>query len=242
MEDVIGGLAEIGRAVGWYFGAAFLVIVAAWVQFLVRWGDERRELGISRTVLERLISELEQPKSALFMAVVDRFRGSQGDLFPGREQFEDWFRHVQGASARNEGVLFLNYLWGMLSTRRNRLLASDNRVGLAGVRNELKSYRYHRWLNFGLANTAVSLGILGTVTGLWGGFNQIDFSGGDVPAVMEEVMKSLSQALFTTAIGVLISIPIVITGLKMEQQLEEMYGMVCELQNALVATLLQLER
>lgn len=240
MDGVVTGLVEIGRAVGWYFGVAFLGIVIAWMQFMVRWRDEKRELGISKAGLARLLDELEQTDGILHQALADRYYGEQSEDFPDRDQFAAWFHQVRGGS-RHLATLFENYLWGVLSTSRPRLRVMDNRVHLTGVRNELKHYRYHRWLNFGLANTAVSLGILGTVTGLWGGFNQIDFSNDDIASVMQEVMGSLSQALYTTAVGVLISMPIVITGLKMEQQLEELFGQAYEVHNALVATLQEIE-
>ena len=241
MVDVVVGLGEIGRAVGWYFGAAFVAIVAIWVQFMVRWGDEKRELGLSNAGLARLLAELERPRGTLHRALANRHQGEPCEYFADQQQFKVWFEKVRGAGSQSAGLLFHGYLWDVLSSRRTRLRASDNRVNLTGVRNKLKRYRYHRWLNFGLANTAVSLGILGTVTGLWSGFNQIDFGGGDIAGVMDEVMGSLSRALYTTGVGVLISIPIVITGLRMEQQLEEMFGMICEVQNAVVATLRQLE-
>lgn len=240
MDGVAAGLIEIGRAVGWYFGAAFLAIVVAWMQFMVRWRDEKRELGISKSGLVRLLDELERTDGVLHLALTDRYYSEQCDAFPDRDRFATWFDQVRGGS-RHLATLFENYLWSVLSTSRPRLRVVDNRVNLTGVRNELKHYRYHRWLNFGLANTAVSLGILGTVTGLWGGFNQIDFANSDIAGVMQEVMGSLSQALYTTAVGVLISMPIVITGLKMEQQLEELFGQAYEVHNALVATLREIE-
>ena len=240
MDGLAAGLGEIGQAVGWYFGGAFLAIVVAWVQFMVRWWDERRELGISKTGLACLLEEIERPDGVLHQALADRFHGVASEDFPDQQEFAAWFQSAR-SSQRHAAALFENYLWGVLSTHRPRLRAMDNRVNLTGVRNELKRYRYHRWLNFGLANTAVSLGILGTVTGLWGGFNQIDFGGSDIAGVMEEVMSSLSQALYTTAVGVLISMPIVISGLKMEQQLEELFGQVYEVHNALVASLRQIE-
>ena len=241
MEGLVAGVGEIGRAVGWYFGVAFLAIVVAWVQFMVRWWDEKRELGVSKAGLAYLLEELEHPDGVLHRALDDRFHGSVSEDFADRDQFAAWFRDAR-RSHRHAATLFENYLWGVLSTHRLHLRAVDNRVNLTGVRNELKRYRYHRWLNFGLANTAVSLGILGTVTGLWGGFNQIDFGTSDIAGVMEEVMSSLSRALYTTAVGVLISMPIVISGLKMEQQLEELFGQVYEVHNALVATLREIER
>ena len=241
MDSVATGLVEIGRAVGWYFGVAFLAIVVAWMQFMVRWRDEKRELGISKTGLARLLDELERTNGVLHQALADRYYGEQSEDFPDRDRFAAWFHSIRGSS-RHLATLFENYLWSVLNTSRPRLRVVDNRVSLTGVRNELKHYRYHRWLNFGLANTAVSLGILGTVTGLWSGFNQIDFANNDIAGVMQEVMSSLSQALYTTAVGVLISMPIVITGLKMEQQLEELFGQACEVHNALVATLREIER
>lgn len=240
MDGVATGLVEIGHAVGWYFGAAFLAIVVAWMQFMVRWRDEKRELGISKDGLASLLGELERTDGWLYRALADRYYGDPSEDFPDRARFTDWFNGFRDGS-RHLATLFENYLWSVLSTSRPRLRVVDNRVNLTGVRNELKHYRYHRWLNFGLANTAVSLGILGTVTGLWGGFNQIDFASGDIAGVMQEVMTSLSQALYTTAVGVLISMPIVITGLKMEQQLEELFGQAYEVHNALVATLREIE-
>ena len=240
MDELAGGVGELGRAVGPWFGAAFLAIVVVWVQFLVRWRDEKRELGLSAEGLARLLDALERPGGALHAALADRFRGRPCAAFPGRGAFEAWFaEHIAGPRAAQAGALFQGYLWGVLATVRDRLRAADNRVDLAAVRNELRRYRYHRWLNFGLANTAVSLGVLGTVTGLWAGFDRIDFGGGDIPAVMEEVMGAMSRALYTTAVGVLVSIPIVITGLAMERQLEEIFGMAHEVRNALAATLRQ---
>ena len=213
--------------------------VFVWVQFLVRWRDERRNLGLSATGLAALIDELERPEGALHGALADRFRGRACTVFADRAAFEDWF--ADRASGRQTGALFASYLWAALDTPRTRLRPDDNRVGLTGVRNRLKRYRYHRWLNLGLANLSVSLGILGTVTGLWAGFEGIDFASGDVAGTMEGVMDALSRALYTTAVGVLLSMPILISGLKMERQLEELFGMVCEVQDALLATLRQFE-
>lgn len=240
MDGVAAGLVEIGHAVGWYFGAAFLGIVIAWMQFMVRWRDEKHELGISKSGLARLLHELERPDGILHRALAHRYYGEPSEDFPDGARFAAWFEEIRGGS-RHLAMLFESYLWGVLNTSRPRLRVLDNRVNLTRVRNELKHYRYHRWLNFGLANTAVSLGILGTVTGLWGGFNQIDFTNADIASVMQEVMSSLSQALYTTAVGVLISMPIVITGLKMEQQLEELFGQIYEVHHALVATLQEIE-
>ena len=233
------GLGEIGRGVGPYFGAAFLLIVFVWVQFVVRWRDERRALGLSDDGLARLVGALESRDGALRGALADRFRGRACAMFADRAAFDSWF--AQQVDSRHAGELFRTYLWHALNTGRARLRADDNRVGLTAVRNRLKRYRYHRWLNLGLANVAVSLGILGTVTGLWAGFDRIDFGGGDVAAAMEDVMGALSRALHTTAVGVLLSIPIVISGLKMEQQLEEMFGMAREVHEALAATLREFE-
>lgn len=242
MDGFVVSLREVVWGVGPYFGFAFLAIVLVWVQFVVRWRDEKRELALSAEGIETLLRELERPTGVLHKALRDRFHGRACDKFADREQFEEWFTsRASGHGSRNTGMLFQRYLWSVLSSVRARLRPFDNRVNLTGVRNELKRYRYHRWLNFGLANTAISMGILGTVTGLWAGFSQIDFSGGDIPGVMEEVMSALSQALYTTAVGVLVSMPIIISGLKMEQQLEELFGMAQEVHNALVATLQQIE-
>ena len=239
MGGFAAGFAEVGRGVGPWFGAAFLVVVFVWVQFLVRWRDERRELGISEAGLTALLDALERQDGALHGALCDRFRGCEPAAFADRAAFDAWF--ADHAGGRRAGALFSAYLWSVLDTPRARLRPDDNRVALTGARNRLKRYRYHRWLNLGLANLSVSLGILGTVTGLWAGFEGVEFAG-DVAATMEEVMGALSRALHTTAVGVLLSMPILVSGLAMEGQLEEMFGMVCEVHNALVATLRQLER
>ena len=241
LESLLTSFGEFGRDVGLFFGLAFLAIIFVWAQFLVRWRDEKWELGISEEGLKMLLRELEEPTGRLHGALLERFRGHACSEFTNRKQMEKWFDQcLRNSGSRYTGGLFENYLWGVLSTARVSLRSFDNRVSLIAVRNELKRYSYHRWLNFGLANMAVSMGILGTVTGLWSGFNQIDFSG-HISLVMEEVMDSLARALYTTAIGVLISMPIIISGLKMEQQLEELFGMVQEIHYAVVATLKQIE-
>ena len=158
-------------------------------------------------------------------ALADRFGGRAAAAFADRAAFDAWFAARIGA---RRGGLFADYLWEALDTPRARLRADDNRVALTVVRNRLKRYRYHRWLNLGLANLSISLGILGTVTGLWAGFEGVDFAAGDVAATMEGVMAALSRALYTTAAGVLLSMPILVSGLRMEGQLEEMFGMAWE--------------
>ena len=239
MPGFAASFAEVGRGIGPYFGAAFLAVVFAWIQFLVRWRDERRELGLPFAGLAALLDEIERPGGALRGALADRFGGRAPAAFADRAAFDDWFAERVGD--RRRGALFADYLWEALDTPRARLRADDNRVALTAVRNRLKRYRYHRWLNMGLANLSISLGILGTVTGLWAGFEGVDFAAGDVAGTMEDVMAALSRALYTTAAGVLLSMPILVSGLRMEGQLEEMFGMVCEAHNALLATLRQLE-
>lgn len=239
MQGLASGLPEVARGVGPWFGAAFLAIAFAWIQFLVRWRDERRELGLPSAALAALLDEIERPGGALHRALADRSGARPPAAFADRAAFDAWFS--RRTDRRGRGALFADYLWAALDTPRARLRPDDNRVALTAVRNRLKRYRYHRWLNMGLANLSVSLGILGTVTGLWAGFEGVDFAGGDVAETMEAVMSALSRALYTTAAGVLLSMPILVSGLKMEGQLEEMFGMAYEVHNALVATLRQLE-
>ncbi|MEO0069764.1 MAG: MotA/TolQ/ExbB proton channel family protein [candidate division WOR-3 bacterium] len=56
-----------------------------------------------------------------------------------------------------------------------------------------------------LANAATLLGLLGTVTGLIGAFGNIAATGSGGPAV---VSKGIAEALFTTAFGLFIGIPV----------------------------------
>lgn len=56
-----------------------------------------------------------------------------------------------------------------------------------------------------LANAATLLGLLGTVTGLIGAFGNIALTGSGGPAV---VSKGIAEALFTTAFGLFIGIPV----------------------------------
>ena len=72
MEDFAASLGDIGRGVGPYFGAAFLVIVFIWVQFLVRWRDEKRELGLAR----RRPGEAARPARTVGGFVARRIAGS----------------------------------------------------------------------------------------------------------------------------------------------------------------------
>ena len=238
VRDYLGGL-------GFPFALGFLGLLAAFVYFQVRWSLERDELRIDPDDLRSVIAEVEAPAGWIHSLIGERVNGSGTEGALGSVDTGAFRLSLEGRGllrSSEGGELFVQYLHGVLSTPKKRLLSSDNRLRLTRSRNTLRRHQYHRVINIVLASASVSLGILGTVGGLWLAFRYADFS--DVQRLGDSlggVMRALSRALYTTGTGLALSIPMIAVGLRMEGELERIFDQLEELRDAVVSTIRCLE-
>ncbi|MGJ8635740.1 MAG: MotA/TolQ/ExbB proton channel family protein [Phycisphaerales bacterium] len=120
-------------------------------------------------------------------------------------------RNVQGAidlCTNQESSSFLSRVLGMSLTRAARspfgMLELRSTVEEIGQLETDRLYRLTDGIGL-IASIAPMLGLLGTVVGMVGAFDAITMADG--PARPDELAGSISQALITTVLGLIVAIP-----------------------------------
>jgi hypothetical protein len=238
-------------AIGPIFAVAFLVVfVAFMVATLNFFLNVKRRLSTSDVDIRKIIDALEDEKSELSQVLISKVMGKQvtfSTSVDGEDKYDEeafgWWLDDQilktdPGRGRDERQALKYYLFGILASGRNRILPQDNRIQLTSVRKYLLRRRWHTLVGVVLASVAVSLGLLGTVTGLFQAFQNADFENvGKMTEVMSGLMASLSQALYTTGIGLVLCILMVLTAFLMESTLNRIYNGLREVQDAVVASI-----
>lgn len=244
---MIGTIVEAGKdlysAIGPFFSVAFGLVTLSFIILVMKFREERKRLGVSDYHLQRLVRAIEDEDSLLSEHICQRVRGKQVDCPIDEESFCDWLDFsilgIENSSSGSAGerMALKKYLFGVLTSPRRRLTREDNRLKLTAIRSYLKQRCFHRFIGVVLASTAVSLGVLGTVTGLWVTFRTADFENvARMAVVMEEIMIGLSQALYTTGLGLSLSIPMVMIAFGMETDMERIHAGLLVVRDALQAT------
>ena len=243
IETFVEAAKELYSAIGPFFSVAFGLVTISFIILVMKFCEERKRLGGTDKHLDRLVRAIENEDSLLSNHISQRVRGEQVDCPIDEESFGDWLDFsILGIKNSNSGdagerMALKKYLFSVLTSPRRRLTREDNRLKLTPIRSYLKRRCFHRFIGVVLASTAVSLGVLGTVTGLWVTFRTADFENvARMAVVMEEIMIGLSQALYTTGLGLVLSIPMVILAFWMESDMERIHAGLLVVRDALQAT------
>lgn len=238
-------------AIGPIFAVAFLVVfVAFMVATLNFFLNVKRRLSTSDEGIRKIIDALEDEKSELSQVLISKAMGKQitfstsGEKDDGCDEeafgwwLDDQILKTDPGRGRDERQALKYYLFGILASGRKRIFPQDNRIQLTSVRKYLLRRRWHTLVGVVLASVAVSLGLLGTVTGLFQAFQNADFENVEkMTEVMSGLMASLSQALYTTGVGLVLCIFMVLTAFLMESTLNRIYNGLREVQDAVVASI-----
>lgn len=243
IEIIVEAGKDIYSAIGPFFSVAFGLVTISFIILVIKFCEERKRLGLSKQHLQRLIRAIEDEDSLLYRHICQRVQGKQADCPIDKKSFGDWLDFnilgIENSSSGNAGerMALKKYILGVLTSPRRRLTLEDNRLKLTAIRNYLKQRCFHKFIGVVLASTAVSLGVLGTVTGLWVTFRTADFENvARMAVVMEEIMIGLSQALYTTGLGLSLSIPMVILAFWMESDMERIHAGLLIVRDALQTT------
>ena len=83
------------------------------------------------------------------------------------------------------------------------------------------------WVNT-VVKTAPMLGLLGTVTGMIAAFGKISTAAGSGGLKPEQLAGDISFALFTTAMGLMIAVPLVVAGAFVQVRIGKMQDQVSQ--------------
>ena len=236
--------------IGPVFAVAFLLVfIAFMVAALNFFLNVKKRLATSDGDIKKVINALEDDESDLARLLKKKAMGGLVSLpmaggrdgVSDEDAFGEWLDQKvlnnDPERGRNERQALKNYIFGIFESGRGSILPEDNRIQLTSVRKHLLKRRWHTLVGVVLASISVSLGVLGTVTGLFQAFQNADFENIEkMSSVMSELMASLSQALYTTGIGLVLCILMVLTAFLMESALNRIYNGLREVQDAVVAT------